>query len=456
MLPAKPKILHGREAELEHILETLHQEPARIAILGAGGMGKTSLAKAALHHPDIVSKYQHRLFVAADSAATSIELAALIGLHLGLKPGKDLRKPVVHYFSSTGPSLLVLDNLETLWEPMESRDSVEGFLSILTDASNLALMVTMRGTERPAKVRWTHPFLQPLKPLSDDAARQTFVDIAEDFHDTEDITRLLSLTDNLPLATVLARWETEKTSMLSDGHDQRSNLDISITISLSSPRLSSDAKDLLSLLSILPDGLSDAELVQSKLSIKNILECRSMLLRTSLAYHDDRKRLKSLVPIREYMQQFYPAPPPLIHQLQNHFHILLDMYEKHGGSQQVVGQLNQIALNLGNLHQILLQGLFQDNPTLADTINCTIILNNFSRRAGYGYHALMKHVPAALSSIHDERLQVSFIIDVFNSRNLHPIDNPEQLIAQAIHHLGKIDDLLLECEFSTCFGQRSF
>ncbi|KAJ7146595.1 hypothetical protein C8R44DRAFT_845687 [Mycena epipterygia] len=470
MLPAKPKILHGRESELEHIVETLQQEPARVAILGAGGMGKTSLAKAALHHPDIVSKYQHRFFVASDSATTSIELAALIGLHLGLKPGKDLTKPVVHYFSNSSPSLLVLDNLETLWEPIESRGGVEEFLSWLSDISHLGLMITMRGAERPAKVRWTRPFLQPLKPLSDDAARQTFVDIAEDFHNSEDITQLLSLTDNMPLAVdliahlvdhegcenVLARWETEKTSLLSDGHDRRSNLDISISISLSSPRLSSGAKDLLSLLSILPDGLSDAELLQSKLSIPNILECRSMLLGTSLAYEDDRKRLKSLVPIREHVQQFHPAPPSLIHQLQSHFHLLLDMYDNDGGSQQVVGQLNQIALNLGNLHQILLCGLSQDNPTLADTINCTIILNHFSRRAGYGYHALMKHVPPVLSSIHDDRLQLSFIIDVFSCRFLYHIDNPEELIAQAVCHFGNFEDLLLESKFYRVVGEYSF
>ncbi|KAJ7094809.1 hypothetical protein C8R44DRAFT_585877, partial [Mycena epipterygia] len=322
----------------------------RIAILGAGGMGKTSLAKAALHHPDINSKYQNQFFVAADSATNSIELAALIGLHLGLKPGKDLKKPVVHYFSNKGPSLLVLDNLETLWEPMESRSGVEEFLSSLTD-------ITMRGAERPAKVRWTHPFLQPLDPLSDEAAHQTFKAIAEDFHDNKDITKLLSFTDNMPLADVLARWETERTSLLSGGHDKRSNLDMSITISLSSARLSSEAKDLLSLLSILPDGLSNAELLQSKLSIKNVLECRSMLLRTSLAYEDGRKRLKSLVPIREHIQQFYPAPPPLIHEVEKHFHLLLDVYGNNFGSQQVAGHLNQIISNLGNLHQVLLRGL---------------------------------------------------------------------------------------------------
>ncbi|KAJ7128554.1 hypothetical protein C8R44DRAFT_732888 [Mycena epipterygia] len=465
MLPAKPKILHGRESELKHIVEILHEESARIAILGAGGMGKTSLAKAALHHPDIVSKYQNQFFVASDSATTSIELAALIGLHLGLKPGKDLTKPVVHYFYNKGPSLLVLDNLETLWEPMQSRGGVEEFLSSLTDVSHLALMA-----KRPAKVHWTHPFLQPLEPLSDEAAHQTFVDIAEDFHDSEDITKLLSLTDNMPLAVdliahlvdhegcenVLLRWATEKTSLLSSGHDRRSNLDMSITISLSSPRLSSGAKDLLSLLSILPDGLSEAELLQSKLSIKDILACRSILLRTSLAYEDDRKRLKSLVPIREHMQKFHSAPSSLIHQVQKHFHLLLDIYHNHFGSKQVAGHLNQIISNLGNLHQVLLRGLQQDNPTLSNTINCVIFLNSVSQAAEYGRHVLMNHIPAALSSIHDDRLEALFIVEVFHSQRLHLIENPEQLITQAITHFGNFNDPVLESRFYQIVGEYSF
>src|ERR1700712_2409700 len=65
ILPAKPKIFHGRKSELHDIVETLQKESPRIAILGAGGMGKTSLAKAALHHPEVAAKYQDRFFIAS-------------------------------------------------------------------------------------------------------------------------------------------------------------------------------------------------------------------------------------------------------------------------------------------------------------------------------------------------------------------------------------------------------
>jgi predicted ATP-dependent serine protease len=141
MLPAIPKIFHGRESELNAIVQTLHQGSARIAILGAGGMGKTSLAKAALHHPDIVTKYEQCFFVVSEAATTSIQLAALIGEHIGLNPVKDLTQKVINYFSRRGPSLLVLDSLETVWEPLESRGEVEELLSKLTDVPHLALLV---------------------------------------------------------------------------------------------------------------------------------------------------------------------------------------------------------------------------------------------------------------------------------------------------------------------------
>ncbi|KAF8196235.1 hypothetical protein K438DRAFT_1760411 [Mycena galopus ATCC 62051] len=271
---SSPKIFHGREHEMDHIPKLLTQQSPRIAILGGGGMGKTSLARAMLHHPDISSKFEHQFFVSAEAATTSVELAALIGLHLGLNPGKDLTKPVIHYFSKKEPSLLILDNLETIWEPIQSRGVVEEFLSLLTGIEHLALMITMR-------------------------------EITDNSNTIEEMDQLLQFTDNMPLAvdliahltdyedfpTIFSRWKTEKTSLLSAGFDRQSSVEASISLSLSSPRITSDSKELLSLLSILPNGLSEEELVQSNLGIPNILSCKAVLQATSLAYQDSNQRL---------------------------------------------------------------------------------------------------------------------------------------------------------------------
>ncbi|KAJ7462904.1 hypothetical protein FB451DRAFT_1494950 [Mycena latifolia] len=442
MLPAKPKIFHGRKSELKDIVDILHQESPRIAILGAGGMGKTSLAKATIHHPDITSKYEQCFFVLADSVTTSIGLSLLMAEHIGVKPAKDVTKQVMHYFATHGPSLLILDNLETSWEPIESRGDVEELLSKLTDLPHLALMITMRGAERPAKVQWTHPFLAPLQPLSDVAARDTFFAIAENGHDSKDVDELLSLTDNMPLAVdliahavdlegscsaVLTRWQMEKTSLLSAGNDRRSDLDTSITISLSSSRMSTGAKDLLSLLSILPDGLSDVELVQSKLSMNDIMTCKATLLATSLAYIDDNRQLKSL---------------------------------KYPRTQQRAGTVKHIALNVRNMGELLLRGLNQDNPNLAETINCTLSMKAFTGNMESGYYhlipMLMDRIEDVLPGNCDAKFKAQLISWKFESRSPCLSTDVDLLIVQAISHFHNFNDPALQSRFYVLVGNYYF
>src|ERR1700749_4382218 len=101
----------------------------------------------------------------------------------------------------------------------------------------------MRGAERPAKVAWTRPCLSPLQPLDAAAARATFLAIVDEQLD-DNIEQLLALTDNLPLAislianvasyegcdTTLARWQSERTRLLSDGYDKSSSLELSISL----------------------------------------------------------------------------------------------------------------------------------------------------------------------------------------------------------------------------------
>ncbi|KAJ7615947.1 hypothetical protein FB45DRAFT_235546 [Roridomyces roridus] len=456
LLPSEPKIFHGRDAELDSIVKILSEDSARVIILGAGGMGKTSLARAALHHRDVVDKYQSaRIFVSCDSAANSVDLAALLGAHLGLRPGKDLTKMVVQHFTRGPPTLLVLDNLETPWEPLETRSGIEEFLSLLAGVGHLGLLVTMRGAERPAKTSWSRPFLAPLRPLSGSAARDIFKDIADDMHNPEDVDRLLDLTDNVPLVVdlmahlvdyegchnVLNRWDAEKTSILSQGYDQRSNLDVSIRISLSSPRMTAwpGAIDLLSLLSMLPDGLSNTELLRAALPISDPLGCKTALLATSLAYIDEKKRLKSLVPIREYMLQFHPpSAATLIAPIRKYLFLLLELHL----NRMMAHTADPIISNFGNLHSILRDGLQPGKAELAESIKSTILLSRFSRFSGHGRSKLMDLVGAVLRKElePDYELEVEYITETFASHSHHPVENPEQLIATATSHLANVQD----------------
>ncbi|KAJ7328457.1 P-loop containing nucleoside triphosphate hydrolase protein [Mycena albidolilacea] len=460
MLPSEPKIFHGREVELSDILKLFKEGNPRIAILGTGGMGKTSLARVVVHHQEVVVKYEkHRFFVACDSATSKVELAGLIGTHLGFKPGTDLMQPIVQHLTMGPPCLLILDNFETVWEPLDSRGDIEEFLSLLSDVEHLGLIITMRGAERPAKVHWTRPFLPSLKPLEQIAAEQTFFDIAEDNHNPDEVKKVLSLTDNMPLAinlianlvdlegcsNVLTRWEEDKTALISEGYDKRSNLDLSISLSLSSPRIQSvpHSQELLSLLSILPDGLSDIELVQSRIAIDNILTCKAALLRTALAYYDEHKRLKVLAPIREYMHKTQPTQAYLIQPLLKHFHELLQLYLKYHGTQMFPATLVQ---NLANIQSILRNRLEQqDHSDLKDSIYCTLHLNIFSELSGRGTIPLFHQLHNVIAHSGDHRLQAHFITDLIGSWRHSPLSNPETVATEALEHFKHFDDPDLKC-----------
>ncbi|KAJ7718341.1 hypothetical protein B0H16DRAFT_1433369 [Mycena metata] len=461
MLPAEPKIFHGRESELADILKHFDQSTPRIAILGAGGMGKTSLAQAVLHHEEIVVKYQgNRLFVACDTAASKVELAGLIGTHLGIKPGQDLTHAVLHCLAEGSTTLLILDNLETSWEPVESRKEVEEFLSLLTDITSLALMITMRGAERPSKVQWTRPFLPSLEPLAQEAARKVFIAIAEDRHPMEEINQVLSLTDNMPLSinllahavdvegttAILSRWQREHTSVISEGYDRKSNLESSILLSLESPRITSTphSQELLSLLSILPDGLSDVELKQSKFAIQDILDCKRALLCTALAYLDDHKRLKALVPIREYMAKFRPPTDEMIGPLFKHFQELLQVYGVSLGKQSSALYVERLTSNYTNIPNIIQNGLHPGHPDLADSFSCTSHFIRFNSAIGKYATPLVNKALALLPHSDDYWAKASFTVRLFGSYESHSIPHPEALIAQTLVWLKTLDDPDLE------------
>ncbi|KAJ7850854.1 hypothetical protein B0H13DRAFT_2284739 [Mycena leptocephala] len=64
--------------------------------------------------------------------------------------------------------------------------------------------ITMRGAGTSAKVAWTHPFLPLLQSLKEDAARHTFINIADNTHDPKVVDRLIWWT----LTVVLMYYPT--------------------------------------------------------------------------------------------------------------------------------------------------------------------------------------------------------------------------------------------------------
>ncbi|TFK36010.1 P-loop containing nucleoside triphosphate hydrolase protein [Crucibulum laeve] len=346
LLPASPQIFNGRDKEQQQIITTIQQDTgARIAILGPGGIGKTTLALSVLHDHNIVDIFgTRRYFISCDAAITTDGLISIIAKYFNLEEKHKQSNAIIHYLNrSKEPVLIVLDNFETPWEILNQRSKVEDFLALLSNLPHLLIVLTMRGVERPSKIRWTRPFLAPLKPLTNNAAEEIFRDIADINNDDPDLLELLKLTDNLPLAVtlmarlvesetctnVLLRWKNENTSLLSDGVDKISSLEKSISISISSPRIigTPDALELLSLLALLPDGISTTTLLRMNLPLDNVIKCRFILVSTSLAYVDERGRVKALTPIREYIRTHHPPQNNSLQSLNVYVNQMLDVLD---------------------------------------------------------------------------------------------------------------------------------
>ena len=304
--PNTPQIFFGREAELTQIVHMVisgvASRPARIAILGPGGYGKTTLANAVLTH-DRIREYfgDARHFVTCESIYSSEALLIELGKTLRVLDGPShalwLR---IHTALSSRESILCLDNFESPWDQsIETKHSVEGLLSRITVLHHVTLLITMRGAERPARTHWSQPFLEPLDTFGQTAAEQVWQAIAGNYD--EYAAKLTAAVDYVPLAVDLLAhlsqitppiflwedWNSKWTKVVQIGQMHRlSNLEYSIQLSIDCQRMTANpsAKSLLGVLSMLPDGLHIKQLnkFQGMLVGLDITSCLWTLQQCSL------------------------------------------------------------------------------------------------------------------------------------------------------------------------------
>nr|GAT49889.1 predicted protein [Mycena chlorophos] len=493
-LPSAPQVFHGRQPEVDTALALLLDPAPRIAILGPGGIGKTAFAKFLLHHPSTAEKYtqttdagrtvEHRYFVSCEASPTLADLVLAVAKVLGVDmrggPATILGAVYRALRALKGtPVLLVLDNFETPWEPTDVRPKVEGFLAKLAEMDHVALLVTMRGQERASSVQWSRPFLAPLNPLDTDAAVQIFDDIVgvsdldPNVEEQQSLGQLLVLTGNVPLAVtlmahasifegctaVLRRYEADsQATLLSDGFDRGSSLELSLRVSLSSPRLKSSpgALQLLSLLSLLPDGTTEADLITSKTPIINLLHSKTALLRTSLAYMQTG-RLRVLPPIRELMSRLHPPKFPVVNPLRIYLCGFVEHWKRFAlPADQIIYQLIANTANITSLLKFSLAVVSKDDE-LKDVIMNILTLGRYTGRYFNRSSPLIPLLPPFLERLDDDELWGRYTRDIL----LHAksADEVERLVEDGCRRLARVGEIQeqtqihdVACSFYLCRG----
>ncbi|KAI0045836.1 hypothetical protein FA95DRAFT_1596637, partial [Auriscalpium vulgare] len=203
-VPARPSIFSGRDSYMSTILELIGNKsklPIRAGILGPGGIGKTTLALAILHHPIVEHTFNERVYFVSCEGCLSIsmlvkDLAKTLGITNGLE-GSAIEENVLSCLGSS-PTLICIDNFETLWNGGEStKVAAHNFLKRIASLKDTSFVITMRGSEYPEKILWSQPLLPPLKPLSFEASRYIFQQISNQWDEWAE--RLVKAVEGLPL-----------------------------------------------------------------------------------------------------------------------------------------------------------------------------------------------------------------------------------------------------------------
>jgi tetratricopeptide (TPR) repeat protein len=328
-MPPAPAVFYGRDELVRDIADTILKchtanNSANIAIVGSGGIGKTSAALAVIHQRSIVEAFgDARHWIPCDNRNTILLLLDHLAriLSVTTTSGDLLGDIMSRLRQSNVPRIFLLDNLETLWDPIETKSECEAVLLLLSSLPHITVLVTMRGTMRPSGVRWT--WFSPLGTLSLDAARKAAIATNPACVD-EKLDELLLELDCVPLAVILVvtvgqygflpsellrRLKTERTRLLEVDYDDRlKSVDYSIHLSLiSTPMIyHPGALQLICILARLPGGIKPQYLQKIAPAIQDVSASERTLLRTALAYRTSEGTLQMLSPIRSHILQHYP------------------------------------------------------------------------------------------------------------------------------------------------------
>ncbi|VDB87003.1 unnamed protein product [Peniophora sp. CBMAI 1063] len=332
-LRAANAIFYGRAFEVESAVDLIvNKGPARVAILGLGGIGKTSIALAVLHNSSVKALYgERRCFMSCEASTTADAVVRGLADAVNFNLGKDMSPEAARQYLllrlNAAPGIICLDNLET---PLDvDKPAVEELLNEIAALESVALLITSRDTSIPT-IKWTSPPLAHIKPFSQEAALATWDDICGD-HD-EYALRLVKTVDCMPLAvnllarlatiegsakSIWARWETEHTDLIrtSDEDHRLYSVGASIELSLNALSFREETIIVLAFICIFPSGIEESTLSilddvlvdagQRVPRAITTLKKHSLIHTEALRWTHDERRLVVLSPIRHYIRQHH-------------------------------------------------------------------------------------------------------------------------------------------------------